>query len=584
MIVRRELALLLVMAPACLAVPDPPKPECVDTSECSGNEICDDGTCWGDPPPGEFAIVISPPSERADLVSKELMHGTITSQGWIDSLAFDKPVKLDARLATMCTPPLVCENEMLEASMTITRRSLFDGGPGFKLVAMSTPGADGPTFSIDLPPGVADTPYVVTVVPTPRGDSPTSGAPSLAEAVPPMRFEIPLTADTTRMLTIGGLALPTVEGTLLAAAGGGLEDYRVVAMGRWEQGAPLTEVSTVSYTGSNGAFRLTLSSGLVGSVELIARPADAGRPTLHLLDVPTAVGVQRTLKEPAELGTMVAKPITIKAREGSGPLRPVIGARVRVSAVLGSAAEGTASFVAEETTDENGVAALQVLDGNAILGEYRLDVVPPANSRVGAIYNQSFAMTATEIQLVERVRLAGVVKDHNGERLSGVTITARPSLRFLWSLDDRPQAFLNSVPVSTAVTDNNGEYVIWVDPLIDETWGYYDLSLDPARSTGFLERVPTHVRTEVEIPRDAQIEQVPVPPIDLPDAAFVRGQVVDYGSRPVKDAEVKIFRTNSYDAVCNSVRNAPIPCPASAQLLGRGAATSIGMVELTLPR
>ncbi len=587
MSMRRVLLAIALAMPACLVVPEAPKPECVTTADCNGVEVCEDGTCWGDPPPGEFAIVMSPPMERADLVSREIMSGTITSQGRIEGLQFEKPVELSGRLTTMCTPPLVCERAMLDASVTITRASLFEGGPGFKLVAMTTRDNDGPQFKLDVPPGDPDVPYVVTVVPMPRGDSPPSGSPSLAESVPPMRFQLPLTTDTTKTLALGGLTLPTVEGTLLASAGGGLEDYRVVAMGHWEQGAPMTEVSTVAYTGANGAFRLTLSPELVGSVEIVARPSDpmSGRPTLHLLDVPAAVGVQRTLTEPAGLGDTVPKTITIKGKETGGAPKPIVGARVRVTALIGSAAAGTATFTVEGTTDDAGRVQLMVLNGSAIWEQYRLEVVPPASSRVGAIYNQPFAMTDSEVQLPTRTILSGVVRDATGAPLGGVTVTARPALRFVWSLDDKPQTFLNSLPLSTAITEDDGTYTLHVDPTIDETWGYYDLSLDPARSTGFLERAPTWIQPEIAIPRDAHVEQVVVPEIRLPDAAFVHGQVTDFNGIPVKDAEVKVFRMNSYAAtVCESVRNAPSPCPTPAQLVGRDAANSIGIVELTLPR
>lgn len=591
MMPRRALLSSFAALSACLTVPEPPPPECRSTADCSGNEVCESGTCWGDPPAGELAFVLSPPMDRAaDLVSREIMSGQITPDGRILGLVFDEPVKLDARIAAMCTPPIDCDRVMLDSmvTMTITRPSLFAGGPGFKAVAMSSVGTDGPVFNvIKLPPGDPDRPYVITLVPTPRGDMPSSGSLSLAEAVPPMRFQLPLTNDTTKTLTLGGLSLPTVEGTLLAAGGGGLEDYRVVAMGRWEQGAPLTEVSTVSYTGANGAFHLTLSPDLVGTVEIVARPSTpmAGAMTLHLLDVPSAVGVQRTLTEPADLGVVKTKPITIKLKTANGEVKPVVGARVRVTALLGSAADGTATFAAEETTNDNGLANLSIPGGDAIWNQYRLEVVPPASSMAAAIYDQPLAMTSSEVQLIERTRLHGIVRDATGEPLPGVTVTARPSLRFVWSLDDKPQTFLNSLPVATAVTDMNGAYNIWVDPIIDETWGYYDLALDPARSTGFLERAPTWVQPEIAIPRDAHVDAVAVQDIQLPDAAFVHGQVVDSLARPIKDAEVKIFRMNSsIESVCSSVRNAPKPCPMSAQLLGRGAADVDGIVELTLPR
>jgi hypothetical protein len=189
------------------------------------------------------------------------------------------------------------------------------------------------------------------------------------------------------------------------------------------------------------------------------------------------------------------------------------------------------------------------------------------------------------VQLPKRTLLSGIVRDATGAKLAGVTVTARPSLRFVWSLDDKPQAFLNSLPLSSAVTLDDGTYTLYVDPTVDETWGYYDLSLDPARSTGFLERVPTYIQPEIAIPRDAHVAQVAVPEIRLPDAAFVHGQVTDYLGLPVNDAEVKIFRMNSYAAmVCDMVRNAPTPCPTPAQLVGRDAAGTDGIVELTLPR
>ncbi|MFN0248947.1 MAG: hypothetical protein ACKV2T_18805 [Kofleriaceae bacterium] len=584
MTARQVLALALL--PACLTVPEAPKPECVTTEDCQGVEVCEDGTCWGDPPAGEFAFVLSPPMDRPRLVSREIRMGTILTNGRIDGLMFEKPVKLDGRLSTLCTPPLECDRAMLDASVTITRASLFEGGPGFRLVTMTALDNDGPKFDVDLPPGDPDVPYTITIVPMPRADSPATSSTRLAEVVPPMRFQMPVLVDTTKTLALGGLSLATVEGTLLASAGGGLEDYRVVAMGRWEEDAPSTEVSTVAYTASTGAFRLTLSPDLVGSVDIVARPSDStsGRPTLHLLDVPTAIGVQRTLTEPAGLGNTIAKTIAIMGKETSGAPKAVVGARVRVSALIGSASQGTAGFVAEGTTDDAGRVVLNVLDGDAIWNEYRLEVVPPAGSTVGAIYDQPFAMTDTEVQLPKRTLVTGVIRDVTGATLAGVTVTARPALRFVWSLDDKPQTFLNSLPLSTAVTNNDGIFSLFVDPTIDEIWGYYDLNLDPARSTGFLERAPTWVKAEIEIPRDAH-EQVSLGDIPLPDAAFVHGLVVDHDGNTVKDAEVKVFRKNSYaEMVCDSVRNAPKPCPTPALLLGRDAASATGMVELTLPR
>ena len=64
----RRLALGAVgplMMAACIAAPGPDdRPACTSVADCNGvaGEVCDEGVCWGDPPIGSFAAVLSPAS------------------------------------------------------------------------------------------------------------------------------------------------------------------------------------------------------------------------------------------------------------------------------------------------------------------------------------------------------------------------------------------------------------------------------------------------------------------------------------------------------------------------------------------
>ena len=70
----KRAVLLLTLLAGCLDVPSGPDVECSTTSDCdsASGEICDEGVCWGNPPQGMYAVVISPPSSRKDLVPREL--------------------------------------------------------------------------------------------------------------------------------------------------------------------------------------------------------------------------------------------------------------------------------------------------------------------------------------------------------------------------------------------------------------------------------------------------------------------------------------------------------------------------------
>lgn len=575
---------------ACLDVPSGPAPECTKASDCdtTNGEICDEGTCYGNPPQGTYAMVISPPAERQDLVSRELVMPMIADDGWIANVALERPTVFMGRVEATCNPPTPCDRGAIGATITITRPSMFKGGPGFKVIAnaKATLDSSGPSFEVALPKTAAkDAHYVVTVIPTGRGDEPQGGSPSAAELYPPMRFTLEAKNNSyTKTVLLGGATLPTIDGTVVGSAGGGLSHYRVVALGHWEASAPPTEVSSVDYTGSDGKFHIVLAENLVGTVELVARPAPTApaAPTLHQQQISSTVSSIRTLVQPANLGNVKSYAFPIRGVDGSGSINGVRGARVTVTATLGGAATGQtlATFAAEGTADDNGNVSLALLDGSGITQQYRLDVVPPASSNMGVVFDVPLSLAAMPLLLPTRIALRGQVADYLGNPLKDVSVTARPSLRFTWSFPDAPQAFVSAIPAATTLTPATGEFALWVDPTIATLWGHYDLAFEPASKA----RAPSWVKTDVEIPRDTTLSTVSVDLIRLPDAAAIRGIVIDPDGIEVEGAEVKIFRLNASLALCAEVLNAPSSCPIPAALQGRGDSDRAGIVRLTLPR
>lgn len=583
--------LLLAIAPilgACLDVPEAPDVECASDTECdqAHGELCAEGTCYGNPPDGAFAAVISPPGARSDLVPRELMHVEMSPDGWIDGLALEPAVTLSGRVEAACPPlPAACDPTTIEATITVVRPSQFAGGPGFRTVVMSSAAAADSSFSVAVPPTHAgDAPYVITVVPAGRGEEPPPMGTTPAQLVPPARFVAGIDANMTRSLQLGGVDNPVIDGTLLSATGNGLGYHRVVALGRWEAGAPLTEVSTVAYTGTDGKFRLILASNLVGNVEIVAKPyADLLDPTLHLGGVPATSSSTRTLVQPEGLGLPTTISVPITGTDGNGAVGPVRGARVRVTATFDAPVAGAASatFTAEGTTSDAGSVQLEVLDGPAFASLYRLEVVPQAAAKVGVVFDQPLVAYAMPLQLPSRVALTGVVTDALGSPLKDVAVTARPSLRFLWNLEDAPQAFLSGIPAATTTTSENGEYVLWVDPMILGTLGRYDLVFEPAAKT----RAPAWVKPDVEVPSNLEVSSAPTTQIQLPDAAYVRGTVTSPDGEVLEGAELKVFRTvEPFVSLCAEVLNEPESCPIPALLLGRGTSDKEGVVRLGLPR
>jgi len=574
----------------CLAVPASPDVECKVTADCDTDhgEVCDEGVCWGNPPPGPFAALITPPTERKrEIVSRELTLEAIPADGYFGDIALQEAVTFSGQI--VC--PNECSESTLGATIVVTRPSSFVGGPTFRQVFTSDPTTG--TFQLALPrvqPG--EPPYTITATPDGR-DLPGTNTETIAELVPPLHIQLALdNSQAGKTLDLGGESpLTTITGSIVDLQDNPATNYRVVALGRWESGAPLTEVSTVDFIGQTGGntFALRLSEGVLGSVEVVAQPfGPVLQPTLHTTVNPASALVPHKLVIPnIGTGESVAT-IIVEGTATNGEVTGVLGSHVTISgSVAVTTTSTTATFTAEGDTDASGMVNLKVPGGD-LASSYKVSVTPAANASLGVMFAQHVAVPGmTKLKLPNRLAITGTLRDAAGDPLAGVQVTAHPSLRFEWSLAAAPQAFLTAVPAASTVTLDTGEFVLYVDPFLDDgevdTWGFYDLEFVPTAGSD----APSWSQLEVEIPRDTTVTQLSVGTSVLPEAAHVHGRIVDPFGELVEDAELKLFRIADpvvFASFCSQLQNPPASCPVPATQLGRGVSDSFGIARLTLPR
>ena len=563
--------------------------ECASDSDCntSVGEVCEQGACWGGPPAGEFAAIVVPPNQRPDLISTEIAMQTLPTDGALGSIAVGSAIKLSGRVEAFCAAPMTCSDTTIAATITVTRPSRFAGGPPFTAVATAADGVARGTdsFSIAVPPSQpGDAPFTITVAPAGAGAAPpNNGSTAPAELAPPLRLTMTAHTDTELgTLTLGSESSAVISGTLTDAQQAPLTKYRVVALGHLgDAGAALSQASTVDYT-TNGQYSITLSDNIVGTISIEASPYDPSvtAPTLIEGPVQPASGTQ-ALVQPASMGNPVARDITIEGLSGEGAVTPVSGAHVFVTGTFapGMVGLGQAVLEADVQTGDDGVAHVTLLDGDAFANSYTIEVIPPTGSELGA-YDKPLVLDGSPIRLPTRFKLTGKVVDASGKGVGNISVTAAPSLRFQWSLPDDGQSVLAAIPPATVVTDAAGAFTLYVDPILESVWAYYDLEFT----------VPDGVQTaswthsEIAIPRDPTQSSLMLTPEPLPDTAFMHGNLLDSAGISLAGGELRIFELEPDASLCLQVANPPAGCSIPAQLLGHGTSVAAGTVQLALPR
>jgi hypothetical protein len=585
----KRLVLLTALA-GCLQVPHGPGSECSVDSDCNtaAGEICDEGVCYGDPPTGMFAATLVAPIEREDLTSTEFPNLMIPRDGQLGDLQLDAPVTFSGRVEMYCAGAN-CSTNSIAAEVRLTRPSRFPGGPTLRLSAPSKAGVPRgmDSFSILIPrTHDGDPAWTVTIDPNGGGDQPaTNGSTEPAELVPPKRIELRATNNLEHQTyTLGGTTNAIISGTLKDSLGNYLTDYRIVALGRWDQSSAMTEVSTVAYV-KNGQYQLMLSENVQPPMELVARPYNpsAVAPELHISGL-APISQQRNLAQPTGLGSRLDVTITIKGLAGEGGVKPVPGARVIITGSQEAAFTGAASayMQVEAITGETGDAKLTLLDGAQLSATYRLRVVPPASSSLGVVYDANLALDAGSmlVLLPSRVGLKGRVVDVDGNPLADVSVTARRSLRFLWSLDAGNQGFLDEIPASTTTTPESGDFNVWVDPALADAWGGYDLVFETPKGSVS----PNWVIPDVEIPRMASQTAIQLGNVAIPDAAHIRARIVDLAGNPVEGSALRVYQLPTDNLLCMQASHAPADCHVDARVLANDESDGQGIVRLELAR
>lgn len=583
-------AALIVLA-GCIEIPPVPGQECTSNSDCNAGEVCDEGVCWGNPPVGSWATTISPPAVREDLVSSEIPMLDLPSDGWLGDITLEAPVTISGRIEAACTASqTTCPSTSIGAEVRFTRPSRFPGGPAVRLSAQSKPGLPRGTdsFTIRVPrtlPG--DAPYKVTI--DPDGGAalpPAHGGKDPAELVPPRRLIMFATDDIEHQTYLVGSTAPqTISGVLKDPLGSYLTKYRVVARGRWDEQTSPTEISTVCFS-TDGTYSITLAEGVLGPIELVAKPYDdtTVAPELHVSNIDPYGPQVRNVAQPTGLGARVDLAIKVEGLDPrDGSVKPVSGARVKIiGSTENNVTSGITAVMADEgVTGDDGIARLSVLDGATLASAYRMHIVPPADSSFGVVYGATVQLPSPPVvRLPQRIAITGTVVDVHGDPLPDVSITARRSLRFLWSLQSNEQSFLNEIPAATATTPDSGEFRVWVDPAVASAWGHYDLFFETPEGS----RAPNWAIPDYEIPRDPTLTTISLGTVTIPDAAYLHGKIVDGNGNLVEGSLMRVFQLSTNETVCREVLNAPEECAGDAKALGHGESDENGIVRFSLPR
>lgn len=578
--------LTLAWLAGCLSVPEEKEPQCRESADCdqASGEVCEEGVCWGDPPLFPLAAIVGPPGDAKDLVPAELPDLIIPEHGWMGDLVLGTPVTLRGRVLRECLLP--CPDTPVEATISVTRPSSFVGGPGLSIVERTS--SDG-SFVLYLPltrtgQGTRpdDPPYTVVISPADRGAVRSTMAISAADAeeLPPLLRSIVASRDTTLNFRLPSTALPTIDGRVVNGQGIGLPGYRVVARGRWAEGDPETEVSTVGLTAADGSYHLTLAENVVGKVVVRAEPPSgaSGAGTMELAEVEATGAVTGAeLRLPAAERPAVTVVVTVEGQDSGGAPLSGEGVMARLTHELVSGAQTTRYQV--EGPIKSNAATFLVVPG--VVGQdftYRLRMLPPVDSQLTALFDQPLAIGAggvlPPIRLTQRVRVVGVVLDERGQPFKGVAVTARPSLSFLQELPPAQRGAVGELGATTATTSKDGEFALWADQFLAGLPVRYSFTFQPPAD----ELSPTWTSSrELAMPA-AGTPSVDIGELVTPEASNVHGRISNPRGRPVAKGRVLIYRL---DSTCMS---AQASCDGTATLLGRGVADDDGVVRISLPK
>jgi hypothetical protein len=569
-------------------------PMCHTTADCAAGKTCDEGICWGNPPDGQFAAVLVPPSEGwPDLATTEIPALSIAADGWIENLGFAETATIAGRVVLACGADVVCEispDVSIDAQVTFSRPSSIAGRPDYTRTVTSVAGmtGDDPSFTVALP--LSDVPYQVLVVPGGSGSSTPAGVQP-SELAPPLRTELEVSSgqsmDRSVEWAVGDPLLhKLVTGQVTDVANRGMAGMQVVAQAR-----PMTSTgrsSSVATTDAEGAFSLRIPLGLESSrFDLVVTPVEPGAaPTLVVseVEIPDPVSGE-PFQLPQQLLQMPSVPATasftipVRGRTSTGDEVPVRGAAVRMSLDLPDTPVNTrATFSASTFTDDNGNAVLDLLPGDVTGNRvYTTSIEPLPSSEHATVHGHRIEVgpgmgLLASIQLERRIAVGGAVYGADGLSAYHAMVAAKIAPAFRDALSAEARAMVDNLQLPSASTDVSGRFVLWLDDELVGQTAVYDLEITPADPL-----MPLWTVRDLDMSARSETGVLELAGITLPAASYARGLVFAPEGAAVPQAGLRLYEILDTEAC--------VPGPSCPLVVFRGLATSRedGLIRLILP-
>jgi hypothetical protein len=581
------MVVMLAFAGCIDAVAPGAAPECKNNLDCDHGELCDEGVCWGNPPAGDFAAVLSP-AAGANAARTEIADLLFADHGWMTAeadgparLVLASTVRVRGAITAPCPPELTdCDDTFaVPATVRFSRPSAIDERR--VVFEATTSGAD---YQVVLPRPTGLVTYLVTITPS---DVPlAAGRPSPAELIAPRRLEVsidPAGGDDVRLeLVMPAIAAQrTVTGSLLRPPPAGVAGWRVHAEApSLDDGLTLERVSNIARVDAAGTYKLALPLDR-GAVDLVVSPPAGGdvlAPGLRrrALDVGQTMSLPTMTLPPP--GDVISVGISVTGTSGGGDSELVDGARVvaRMDQPLAPDLYLVHRVIA--ATNERGVAALMLWAPAAdtlASHDYALDVLPASGVEQASQFGWPLpiapgAMPSVAVPLDRRESIRGQIHDEHGAGVGGATISATLSAETRCELSLFERLLARALPTLTATTAPDGGFVLWVDRKLFQHDLRYDVHVEPTPDSA-----PSWTYNDVTPGGD-------VHPWQLPPAAHVRGEVQLADGSPAVDTLVQIY-AHVDDVPCSNGPPGFTP-PGAVQVRAVGRVDADGVVRLVLPR
>ncbi|HVV86400.1 MAG TPA: hypothetical protein VHE35_25260 [Kofleriaceae bacterium] len=586
------LALGGALAGACIDTPAPTTPPaCSSAADCNAaaGEVCDEGVCWGNPPAGGFAAVLSPTDTDA-AGRTEITPLLFSSSGWMTGdtdgaprLVLASTVRLKGTVTAPCPAELTDCDQSFEVPATVkfTRASGIDE-KGVVFEATTT----GGDYQVVLPRPTEVVTYQVTVSPS---DVPlAAGRPSAAELLAPRRLDIAVDPasgnDVTINLVLADAAnLRPVSGTVVRPPPGNLTGWRV-----WAEAPSMDElggferVSNIARLDGAGGYRLLVPIDR-GPVDVVVSPpaptgTDVAAPGLRHRNVDPSQLMQLPVMTVPPVGDVSVVGVTVSGTSGGGDSELIDGARVvaRMDEELAPDVYLTHRVIA--ATNEYGVAALQLWAppaGALRTNDYAIDVLPASGSEQATHFGWPLSLEPGDaptvaIPLERRMPIRGTVLDEHGVGVGGASVSAAIAQTIRCDLDSGERMLVRGLPSVAGTTAPDGTFVLWVDPDLGDRDLRYDVHVEPPPDSA-----PSWTYADVAVGGDVHQWR-------LPEAAHVRGQVVHADGSPGTDTLVSVYEhVDDANGCASGMGAAP---PGSVQVRAVGRTDADGVVRLVLPR